>query len=69
MCDAHIAPKKFNEIAFGAEKQLASSAGEVASTVCAEVGGVYSNFSKLFTKPFSHRQTATPSRGSFMLRL
>ena len=41
MCDTHIAPKKFNEIAFGAEKQLASSAGEVASTVCAEVGGVY----------------------------
>ncbi len=69
MCDTHIAPKKFNEIAFGAEKQLAYSTGEVASTVCAEVGGVYSNFSKLFTKQFSHRQTATPSRGSFMLRL
>lgn len=68
MCDAHIAPKKLNEIAFGAEKHLASSAWEVASTVCAEVGGVYSNFSKLFTKPFSHRQTATPSRGSFMLQ-
>ena len=68
MCDAHIAPKKFNEIAFGAEKQLASPAGEVASTVCAEVGGVYSNFSKLFTKPFNYRQTATPSRGSITLR-
>ena len=68
MCDAHIAPKKFNEIAFGAEKHLASSAVEVASTVCAEVGGVYSKFSKLFTKPFSHRQTATPSRGLITLR-
>lgn len=64
MCDAHIAPKKFNEIAFGVEKQLASYTREVASTVCAEVGGVYSNLSKLFTKTFSHRQTATPSRGS-----
>ena len=41
MCDTHIAPKKFNEIAFGAEKQLASSAVEVASTVCAEVGVVF----------------------------
>ena len=61
--------QKFNEIAFGAEKQLASPAGEVASTVCAEVGGVYSNLSKLFTKLFSHIKTATPSRGSFMLRL
>lgn len=68
MCDAHIAPKKFNEIAFDAEKQLASYTGEVASTVCAEVGVVYSNFSKLFTKPFSHRQTATPSRGSITPR-
>ena len=66
---SNIAPKKFNEIAFSAEKQLASYTGEVASTVCAEVGGVYSNFSKFFTKPFSHRQTATPSCGSFMLRL
>ena len=69
MCYARIAPKKFNEITFGAEKHLASYTGEVASTVCAEVGGVYSNFSKLFTKPFSHRQTATPSRGSITLRL
>ena len=34
MCDAHIAPKKFNEIAFGVEKHLASYTREVASTVC-----------------------------------
>ncbi len=50
MCDAHIAPKKFNEIAFGAEKQLASPAGEAASTVCAEVGGVLFKFQQTLYK-------------------
>ena len=40
-------------IASGAEKHLASHAGEAASAVCAEVGGVNLKISKLPAKPLS----------------
>ena len=63
-CDAHIAPKKFNIIAFSAEKHLASHAGEVASAVCAEVGGVKLSFIRISRKPLSRLRRQLPYRGA-----